>query len=103
MLSKRARGNPALHLLRRGSLRGSLRGGHASLAFASQVRRNTQHALDQHKLAAVVHLMLLHARQHVETRAAGRSSARRQGYALAQEVVWQRLDRLGILLTLIFE
>ena len=66
---------------------GGLHGGHTSLSFASQVRRDAEHALDQHELAAMVHLMFLHAHQHVETCAAGLRGARRHGDALPQEVV----------------
>ena len=34
--------------------------GHARFSLSSEVRDNTQHALDQHDLAAVMHLVLLY-------------------------------------------
>ena len=34
--------------------------GHARFPLSSEVRDNTQHPLDQHDLAAVMHLVLLH-------------------------------------------
>ena len=34
--------------------------GHARFSLSSEVRDNTQHPLDQHDLAAVMHLVLLH-------------------------------------------
>ena len=51
----------------------------------------------------MMHLMLLDAREHIEARAAGRSSTGRRGYALAEEVIGQRFYCLGILLAALFE
>jgi hypothetical protein len=42
-----------------------LHSGPASLIFASQEQRNTEHAVDRHQLAAMMHLMLLHACEHI--------------------------------------
>ena len=53
--------------------------GKAFLHAAGEVRHDAQDALDQHQLAAVVHFMFFHGKNHIEARASGRSSPRRHG------------------------
>src|SRR5438105_3313553 len=43
-----------------------LHGSRPRLPLTRQVGRDSEHALDQHELAAMVHFMLLHAQCHIE-------------------------------------
>src|SRR3954466_14101831 len=60
-----------LRLLRLGGL--DLR--HARLHIAREVRDDAEETLDEHELAAVVHLVLLGAHEHLEARLVGRLHA----------------------------
>ena len=83
--------------------RRGLHGGHAGLMFASQVGRDAEHALDQHELSAMMHFVLLHGCEHVETGAAGEAPPGAWRHGHADELVGQRLDRGGVLLAFLFE
>ena len=86
-----------------GFLSGGLHRGDSRLIFARKVRCDPEHTLDEHELAAVVHLMFLYAKQHIEAAAAGRITSGRHGYTLAQEIVGQCFKAGGVFLTVFFE
>ena len=52
---------------------------HPGLHVARQRRHDPQHPFDEHELAAMMHLMLFDADDHVETRSGRRLSAGRHG------------------------
>ena len=51
-------------------------GGQAGLHFASHVGDDAEEALDEHQLAAVVHFVFLHGKNHFEAAFCGRGHAR---------------------------
>jgi len=73
--------------------------GDSSLHLARQVRHDTQHALDQHELSAMVHFVFLHPKDHLETRPTLGSHASRHGHALGQEVVRESIEHACEMLT----
>jgi len=62
---------------------------HPRLHPAGEVRHHADHPLHQHELAAVMHLVLLRAQQHLEARFGW--GAGHHGHALTQKIVGQRV------------
>src|SRR5579862_5975390 len=61
--------------------------GEPLLHRAREMRRDAKHPFDGHELPTMVHLVLLHAHDHLETRFGRRVSARRLIERLAEEAV----------------
>jgi hypothetical protein len=64
-----------------------LHGGHAGLLLARQVRGDAQHALQNHELRPMMHLVLFGAQQHLEAGFGGRLGSGGEAYLLGQEFV----------------
>ncbi len=71
------------------SMGGGSHGSKQGLHLARQVRHHAQHALHHHQLAAVVHLVFLHAQNHLEARFDSRGHTWRHGHRFPQELVTQ--------------
>src|SRR5215831_7085546 len=105
--------NDRVAALKRGEPAGMLSGGlgllrleagHSRLLLPREVRHDTDHALHQHQLRAVVHLVLLGGQQHVEPRARWWLRARLERDHFGEErIVFQRIEHRGELLTRVLE
>src|SRR5205085_5786590 len=60
---------------------------HPLLHAPGEMRNNAEHALDQHELPTMMHLMFFNGHDHIETGALRRCAARRRQDTLAQEVL----------------
>lgn len=64
---------------------------HACLPFSRQVRHDAEESLDEHQLAAMVHLVFLGREQHLEA-ALARGRLARKLNALSEEIVRKGLE-----------
>ena len=62
---------------------------HSLLHLSSEMRGVTQHALNEHQLATVMHLVLLGRQQHLETRLARGLLAWRHPHFLGKKLIRQ--------------
>src|ERR1700687_2956268 len=61
--------------------------GHARLALTSQVRHYSEHPLHDHELRSMMHFMLLHPQDHLETGLVGRRHSRWHSHTFTQKIV----------------
>jgi len=79
---------------------GGLHGSDPLLHLTRGVRHDSDHALNQHQLTAVVHFVLFDAQQHLETRFARRRHSRRQLDTLRQCFLGKVFEPPGDMLAL---
>jgi hypothetical protein len=81
----------------------SARRRHALLPHAREMRHDAQQTLDDHQLAAMMHLVLLDAEQHLETRLGRGLDRRREADGLEELLARQRFQQVRELLAVLAE